>query len=289
MLQGPAQAYPEVYPYIRYDISSFLQEGENVLALHVYYNGCITRSWQSGDLRQGAWFRVTDENGTALLESNKSCKAFHCTAWQQAKTIGYDTQFIEKIRGELIPENWKTTGFDDSEWENAAENTEDDHKLVLQAIRPVDVYLQKPKKLEMRVGVIFGDMGEEVTGSLVFNAKAESKATVMVRCGEELNDDGSVRYDMRCYCYYQNEWTLSGREEDRIEFYDYMTFRYFEISAPKGSIKLDTIGTEVRHYPMNDEDCIFETDDAELNQIFEICRRGVKLGTQETFVDCPQP
>ena len=92
---------------------------------------------------------------------------------------------------------------------------------------------------------------------------------------------------MRCNCDYENEWKLSGRDTDSVEFYDYMAFRYFEIIAPSGSVDPDTIYVKVRHYPMHEEDCVFETDDVLVNQIFEICRRGVKLGTQDGFLDCP--
>ncbi len=285
--QGPAQGYPDAYPYMRCDIAPFLQDDENLLAIHVYHNGCITRSFQSGDLRQGLWFRVTDENGGVIFESDGRCRALHCAAWLPARTIGYDTQFVEKIDASLLPEGWTRPDFDDSGWDFACENPGDDHTLVLQQTRPVDTFAQKPRSVESLGGVIRGDMGEEVVGSIVFDVCARSGEKLLVRAGEELNDDGSVRYDMRCYCYYQNEWTLSGRECDHVEFFDYMTFRYFEICAPAGAVDMDSLHVEARHYPMDESACLFETDDEDANRIFDICRRGVKLGTQEVFMDCP--
>lgn len=288
ILQGPAQAYPGSYPFLRFDLRPFLRPGKNVLALHVYYHGCLnSRAWQSGDFRQGAWFRAVDSCGNTLWESDRDSRAARCRAWQQTETIGYDTQFVEKIRGDLISPDWNTVDFDDSLWEPAAENPFDDHTLVPQQTRPVFVRLQQPAKLKWRDGVLFGDMGEEVTGSVTFLAAAASRRAILVRCGEELNKDGSVRYRMRCNCNYENEWQLSGRETDLVEFYDYMAFRYFEIHCPANTVFSDTVCAEIRHYPMQEESCVFQTDDPQANQIFEICRRGVMLGTQEAFLDCP--
>ncbi len=51
--QGPAAAYPEYYNYNEVDITEYLQEGSNVIAVHVYYQGLINRVWYSGDNRMG--------------------------------------------------------------------------------------------------------------------------------------------------------------------------------------------------------------------------------------------
>jgi len=269
VLQGPAQAYPLRYPYLRFDLRPFLQEGENVLALHVYYHGCLSsRAWQSGDFRQGAWFRITAEDGRVLWESDRQCKAMRCTAWQGKETIGYDTQFVENIRADRIPQGWNTVAFDDSLWAPAVENPRDDHRLVLQQTKPIEFSLQAPKTMEQHGDTIFGDMGEEVTGSLCFRANASGCQTVLVRCGEELNPDGSVRYQMRCNCKYTNQWALSGRLSDTVEFFDYMAFRYFEIIAPPGIVDPASVAAKVRHYPMRQEDCVFETDNPSLNRVF---------------------
>jgi len=43
--QGPAPGYYFHYWYNRYDISDVLCKGENVVAVHVYYQGLINRVW----------------------------------------------------------------------------------------------------------------------------------------------------------------------------------------------------------------------------------------------------
>lgn len=47
--QGPASAYPSAYYYNEIDVSEYLVSGENVIAVHTYYQGLINRVWVSGD------------------------------------------------------------------------------------------------------------------------------------------------------------------------------------------------------------------------------------------------
>ena len=41
---GPAQAYADRYPVNHYDITPFVRPGKDVLAVHVFYMGTITRA-----------------------------------------------------------------------------------------------------------------------------------------------------------------------------------------------------------------------------------------------------
>ncbi len=284
---GPAQAYADRYPTNTYNLSSYLREGKNLIAVHVFYMGTLTRAWQSGDERQGLWMRLTDENGSVILESDKNCRTFFPIAWKERGLLGYQTQFIEEVSGSEIPEGWKELSFDDSAWQAACENPADDHVLIPQITPPVDVYEQKPVLLEKRGNTWFADMGEEIVGTVTLRAKAESGKTLTLRMGEELREDGSVRCPMRCNCDYTLLWHLSGRAEDETDFFDYMAFRYIEIDDEDNSVLPDSIRVVARNYPMKKEIGIFRSNDAFADSIFKICRRGVELGAQEAFLDCP--
>ncbi len=283
-----AQAYSFRYPYLTYDLTPYVRPGENVLAVHVYYMGVINRAYQSGDLRQGMWAQICMGKGEPVLETDASWRAMHCLAWEQTEVIypGYDVQFQEIIDGAKLPWGWEDTGFDDSGWEAAAEFPGDDHVLEEQMTLPLSYCFRQPVHMEMRNGVLFCDMGEEVTGTVTLQAAAAGGGIVEVRCGEELNEDGTVRFRMRCNCEYRNLWKLSGRDRDRIGFFDYMAFRYFEIKSPKGCVDMASVGVYVRHYPMDEDACALKGDPVS-EQIFDICRRAVKLGTQDAFLDCP--
>lgn len=46
---GPAPSYYNSYNYNKIDVSDFLINGENTIAVHTYYQGLINRVWVSGD------------------------------------------------------------------------------------------------------------------------------------------------------------------------------------------------------------------------------------------------
>lgn len=51
--QGPANSYPFCYYYNHVDITGAVRPGENMLCVHVYYQGLVNRAFNSGDYRQG--------------------------------------------------------------------------------------------------------------------------------------------------------------------------------------------------------------------------------------------
>ncbi len=76
-------------------------------------------------------------------------------------------------------------------------------------------------------------MGEEVAGSLCLTAEGSAGDTVEIFCGEELDESGSVRCEMRCNCSYHEIWTLSDGCCS-LEPYDYKGFRYAKLLPGKG-------------------------------------------------------
>ena len=60
--QGPAPSYHFQYNYNTIDVSKYLTEGENLIAVHTLYQGLINRVWQSGDQRHGLLCESYNEN-----------------------------------------------------------------------------------------------------------------------------------------------------------------------------------------------------------------------------------
>lgn len=108
--QGPAPAYPEKYYYNEIDITPFLQDGRNVLAVHLYYQGLINRVWNSGDGRFGIACWMMDEKGheTEPVWKYKVSDAY------SGETTGYETQYLENFDSRLWQENWNALEYDDS-------------------------------------------------------------------------------------------------------------------------------------------------------------------------------
>lgn len=284
--QGPVPSYPEHYYYNTLDITSFLRQGKNIVAVHLYYQGLVNRVWNSGDGRFGVAAELVDE-GIPLRWRYQICHAY------SGDITGYDTQFLEDFDSRKWDAGWNLSGYDDRDWPYMVQAQWTDYRLVEQPVKMLEVYEVKPVRLKevLTRGADgscrtswFVDMGHEITGSLIIRAAGKAGDKVIIRCGEECQD-GDVLYDMRCGCRYEEIWTL----DDGIctlEPYDYKGFRYARI-IPDSGVMIEEIKGLARHYPMDETLCTLKSSDSRLDRIFAICRNGVKLGTQEGYLDCP--
>jgi alpha-L-rhamnosidase len=137
--QGPALAYYFHYYFNRYEVTEYLQEGSNVIAVEVYYQGLINRVWNSGDHRQGMIAELYTKDELHVF-SDTSWKCYRAKEYVGSSTFGYETQFVEDIDCRLQLKGWKEIDFNDQGWENALEKISDDHKLVLQDTPALEVY-----------------------------------------------------------------------------------------------------------------------------------------------------
>ncbi|CAG7614778.1 family 78 glycoside hydrolase catalytic domain [Paenibacillus allorhizosphaerae] len=285
--QGPAQANYFHYYYNQFDLASYLVEGSNVIAVHVYYHGLISRSYNSGDNRQGLIAELT-VNGKVAERTDRTWKYRLSEEYRSGGTTGYNTQFLENIDQRLKINGWRDREFDDTDWNPAWEHWADDHRLFLQPTPPLSVYEVKPERIHALTdeGYLI-DFGHEITGQFRMKAKGKPGQVIEIRCGEELWENGRVREEMRCNCVYREHWTLSGLD-DEFELFDYKAFRYVEVLAVQ-EIFIDTgsFSATVRHYPLDEQACLFDSSDPMLNAIWSICKNGVKYGSQENYVDCP--
>ena len=92
--QGPAPAYHFCYNYNVFDLTPFLQKGENVIAVHTLYQGLINRVWQSGDRRHGLICDVVVD-GKTVVASGEDFLCHQHTAYREIGVTGYQTQFLE--------------------------------------------------------------------------------------------------------------------------------------------------------------------------------------------------
>ena len=286
VVQGPEGGYYFSYPYYWLEVTDYLEEGSNCLASHVFYQGLRNRVWGSGDNRSGFILRleVTYADGsTAVFRTDDQWRSFPLEAFPGEETIGYSTQFLEHIDMRLIPVGWDKVGFDDEAWRRPALGRQD-HLFMLQSTPPLQRYPAIPvAKKQLDDGTWFYDFGIEIVGHTRVAVKGEAGQVIRVRHGEELDEAGRVRFKIRASMTYEEKPVLSGGD-DVIEFYDYRAFRYMEIiDAPNEP----EVWVEVRHHPFNAEASAFTSSDAPLAQIFDICKRGVQMGSQGGFLDCP--
>lgn len=273
--QGPAQGYSFCYYWNEYDVTGFLKEGVNELCAHVYYQGLINRAYQSGDRRMGLIAELYSGN-KCLLSTDTTWESRLLTGYTWDHIIGYDTMFSENFDSRVKPEDW----------EPCCEMLSD-YQFSPEPAVPLQVYEKLPVQTEtLPDGGILYDFGEEITGVLRVTASGKAGAKLRLLFGEELEESPvKVRYRMRCNCVYDESWTLA-EGGGVYEGYDYKGFRYAAV-LPEPGVTVESVLAVVRHYPFDDGYCRLETDSPVLKQVWDICKKGVKYGAQEIFVDCP--
>lgn len=280
---GPAAGYPSAYYYNELDVSEVLCEGENTFAIHTYYQGLINRVWVSGDMCAMLAFSLVVD-GKEVLRSDESWLCADHTGYSSLGTVGYDTAFLECYDSASPEARFMLPEFDDSAWTHAEIYKHADYTLIKQPTPVVDVYDSAPVSCIKTGNTLRLDFGQEMVGGLCAEAEGKAGNEIILRFGEELNPDGSVRFDMRCNCRYEEKWHLSGGF-DRLDQFDYKAFRYAELILPD-DVKLSDIKMSLRHYPFVQKR-EYDTDNEDLKRIIDLCINTVKFGTQESFIDCP--
>ena len=278
--QGPTPGYPFAYYYNELDVTDYLHDGANTILVHVYYQGAINRVWNSGDLRMGLIADLIAPDGSVLLKTDESWEYAPVNNYVGKRTTGYVTQYLEDYDSRIAP----------APFAPAALREIDDIEFAPAPAVPVSVYERLPAHTEVLPGGgLFFDFGQEITGTLKITATGDSGAVLRILCGEETDDSAEkVRWKMRCNCDYEDTWTLAGKT-DTWEMYDYKAFRYVALVVAEGSapIEIGGVSAIVRHAKFDDGACTLKADDKILEAVFNLCKNGVKYGTQEIYMDCP--
>lgn len=283
--QGPAPSYHFKYNYNVIDISKYLQKGENLIAAHTLYQGLINRVWQSGDNRHGLILDLVIDGETVVTSDESFITSPH-TAYNEMGICGYQTQFLERYDSNAPEVGFTLSDFDDSNWENAKISKFADHTLTLQKSGVLEFETILPVNTTAVDNRIMYDFGSNYVGYLCVRAKGKTGDTVTVRCAQELNDDGTLRHNLRANCTYEEEWILSDGESS-LDWFDYKSFRYAELSVP-ASVEILDVYFCTRHYPF-----VLKTQlkpdyvsNKELREIWNLCVHTQKYGVQEVIQDC---
>ena len=279
---GPCAGFSFSYCYNEIDITDLLEEGENLIAVHTYYQGLINRVWVSGDDRIGLIFDVT-EDGKVTAKSDETVKCRICDAFTAIGKVGYDTQFMERQDSRNPDLEFFKEYFSGSGWEQAKICKYADYNLVKQPIKQLEFEEIQPKEITKAETFVTVDFGSIYAGYLELDAIGENGDKVTVLYAQELKEDGDLRYNLRANCEYREEWILSGNCDRREEF-DYKSFRYAKIVFPKGT-RIKNIRMTVRHYPCKIiKSC--KSQDIELQKIWDLCVNTLKYGVQDGIFDC---
>lgn len=280
--QGPAQSYAFCYYYNHIDITDYMKEGENIIGVHVYYQGMINRAYNSGEYRQGMIAEIWAD-GKLIMDDQWKC--MRAQEYGYTHTFGYLTQFNEVIDNNKKILGWRQAGFDDSGWQDAVVKAEDDHELILQNTKNVVTEERYPVSVKAMPDGYLLDFGQQMVGTFYMKAVGCKGDKIKILFGEELTENGEVRSELRCNCLYEDALILAeGMNE--LEQYEYKCFRYVQLKT-ETKTEMSDFRVDYRHYPLNEDYCKCVSDDELIRGIWEISKNAIKNCAQEIFQDCP--
>lgn len=282
VIQGPAPSYPINYGYLCVDITDYIQDGENLIAVHTLYQGLINRVWVSGDHRHGFICDIVCD-GVTVCSSDESFLTHIHTGYTVLSVVGNETQFMERYDSRAREVGFELPDFDDSYWENAKVYKNADWKLAPQKTSPLVFEKISPASVTHDGDKIICDFGAMFVGNFIAAVSGERGSLIKLRFGQELNPDGSVRHKLRANCVYEEEWILSGKC-DTLDPFDYKSFRYVELHMPPNA-EIKEAYLLARHYPFELK-AKPKYNDTDLIKIWDLCVRSQKYGVQEVPHDC---
>lgn len=271
--QGPAPAYSAEYRFNEYDITSLLHTGKNAVRVHCYYQGLTNRVWVSGD---GVFGMLADivVDGAPLCCTGGDWQYREDLSFLGGDSFGYDTSY---------PEN-RDLRIALTEPENAVE-APCPHNILPEAFPSLEVYEIRPT-LTKSGNRCYCDLGQEYVCTPVIEAFSQNEgAAIILHCAEELNTDGSLRHSLRCGCNYEERITLKNGTNTAEQF-DCKALRYIEIICDDG-VKITGLRLRVQHYPFTQKTQEVYTKNERLSAVWRLCKNTLKLGVQESFIDCP--
>ncbi len=283
--QGPSPSYHFRYNYNVIDVSCYLKNGDNTIAVHTLYQGLINRVWQSGDNRHGMILDL-EVDGETILCSDESFKTIPHSAYVETGICGYDTQFLECYNSGAEQVGFEQSDYDDSSWNAAKISNYADHILIKQQSSMLKHERILPVKASSENGRLFFDFGANFVGYLNATAYGKAGDRIIVRCAQELNGNESLSYKLRANCCYEEEWILAEGESS-LDWFDYKAFRYAELIVPT-DVKIENVSLTARHYPFSLNIAIKPeyAKNELLQRIWQLCIHTQKYGVQEVIQDC---
>lgn len=285
--------YKKSLQYQGYDVTLFLQEGENAIGAILgdgwfCGNVAITGRNQYGDNPLGflAHLLIEYEDGTTetVLTDN---------LWKGA--IG-PIQFSDNQTGEYYDARkelpgFDTPSFDDAVWFPVTAVKKELPFRLKSAVGPqVQAVMNlKPVALDTdKTGNFIYDMGQNMVGRIAFQLHAKRGCRIMFRFGEMLNADGTLYTENLRSALQTDIYIAKGGETERFEpKFTYHGFRYVEIKGLENEPALDDL-TGVVIYSNCDLTGKIETSNGLVNQLFSNQLWGQRGNFFSIPTDCPQ-
>ncbi len=272
-----------------FDVTELLMAGQNTLGFIVLGEAKgLAALLKATDVEGNEYTVATDATWRALAGE----AIFRPFCWEHPGLDHYFKGFAgpgvlpEHIDGTCWPCGWLETGFDDSTWKSAIEHGEAKEPYEDAGLPPYEIReigFQSVRELEP--GRFCFDAGKQIFGSIQIEFTAGAVGEIELRLGEELREDGSVRYRLRTENCYQEIWKLPPVPTS-LEQLGCRAFRYAEIVGLPEGFPLEKVKITVPEYPWDDAQSMFRSSDARLVRVWDFCRYSVRATNFDIYTDC---
>jgi alpha-L-rhamnosidase len=278
---GPARAKGSEARYQTHDVTDLVAPGRNALA---------ALCWAEQERRFLAQLVVVFADGTRqVVGTSGDWRVRRGGRWRPS-VGGLNTPYYsapsEHIDARFEPVGWTEPGFDDDMWEPAEPAAPIGNlrpvpvePMQITVIRPADVVQLGPGRWRV-------DLGKEIVGGLRLTVHGTAGTTVEVRLGEELNSDGTVRFQLRAGNVYRETWTLRDGQQS-LEHWGYRGFRWVELRTDPGLDLSQAVEGLRLAMAWNTDDASFASSDPDLDRVWEMCRYSIEASRQDVYHDTP--
>ena len=283
---GPNRPDGKILDYDTYDVTQYLQTGENVL-------GAISYSENNAAFLCQMTIYLSDGTKQILINSGRDRKNWKVLdgdpvyVGNNNSSIGtsYYTAIRDNLDAVRYPEGWMKAGFGLSGWITPTTNNRFDNYT----LRPSqnDGYKRwevEPYSVQKKAdGSYLIDFGKEIIGSIRLNLNSNG-GNITLQYGEQLDDKGNAKYQMATGNVYEETWRLRSGQQT-LSGIGMKTFRYVTVRNCPVSLSVSQVkGLAVRN-AFEDDDSSFSSSNEVLNQVYEMSKYTSKMTTQGMYVD----
>jgi alpha-L-rhamnosidase len=277
---GPVRAMAGEARYHTHDITAHLRPGRNALAALCYTASGHQFLAQAIAVYAGGTRQVMGTStGWRAIRGGKLLPPMGITGG------GYYSAPQEYWDMRQEPTGWTFPRFDDSGWLSATPAKS------FAALAPASINVEQELAEPVSVTQIaprtwVADLGREIAGGLHLRVNATAGAAITVQLGEELNPDGTVRYQLRAGNTYSEVWTLRDGWQD-IEHWGYRGFRWAQLTTGTDLDLSDAVRGVALHSAWHEEDSAFDCSDPDLTRVWRFARYSIKATALDLYQDTP--
>lgn len=294
LFTAPVSDYTKTLWYNSYDVTTQLQQGENIFAVicgNGFYNEYFRSTWEQNlaPWRDNPKFiLVLEVNGKVILNTDDSwrCSPTSAIIYNQLRSG-------EHFDARLYDPNWNTYAYDDSSWKQAkVDSKRPTGTFRLCPCEPIQEDCIYPAKTMTKMDenrYIF-DIGQNLSGYIRLQVNQPAGDELIIRYAERLSPDGEMDF-----CKTFTHYPESEVQQDRVicsgapiiwsPKFAYHGFRYIEITGLKNPT-LDTASGVFVHQ-MVAKKSSFSCSDPLLNALFHAGQMSTLSNMFYMPTDCP--